>query len=122
VGPVVELRNAEAKLGTESAGSENMLRGKISPMAPASILRCHPNATVYLATNSAWLLVGPELQATLRADTGDGDLVTISQEWTSSKASAAGTCVNVFSGSTASQVRAPSRHNPAATRNEAVQP
>ena len=121
MGPVVELRKAEAKLGTESAGSESMLRGKISPMAPASILRCHPNATVYLATNSVWLL-GPELQATLRADTGDGDLVTISQEWTSSNASAAGTCVNVFSGSTASQVRAPSRHNPAATRNEAVQP
>ncbi len=114
MGPVVELRNAEAKLGTESAGSESMLRGKISPMAPAS-MRCNwPRIRLY-----CW---GPELQNTLRADTGDGDRVTISQEWTSSNASSAGTCVNVFSGSTASQHRAPSRHNPAATRNEAVQP
>ena len=121
MGPVVELRNAEAKLEPKARAVKACFEGKISPMAPASILRCHPNATVYLATNSAWLL-GPELQATLRADTGDGDLVTISQEWTSSNASAAGTCVNVFSGSTASQLRAPSRHNPAATRNEAVQP
>jgi len=30
--------------------------GEISPMAPASILRNHPNATVYLDTNSAALL------------------------------------------------------------------
>jgi len=30
--------------------------GEISPMAPASILRTHPNATVYLDTNSAALL------------------------------------------------------------------
>jgi hypothetical protein len=67
---------------------------KISPMAPASILRCHPNATAYLATNSA-LQLGPELQAPLRADTGDGDPVTI--QWTSSNASTAGACVNVFS-------------------------
>jgi hypothetical protein len=28
VGPVVELRNAEAKLGAESASSESMLREK----------------------------------------------------------------------------------------------
>ena len=41
--------------------------GEISPMAPASILRRHPNATVYLDTNSASLL-GPEMQAALRAD------------------------------------------------------
>ena len=92
-----------------------------SPCPPASILRCHPNANVYLATNSP-LLLAPELQATRRADTGDGDQETISQGWTSFNASAARTCVNVFSGFTASQVRAPSRHNPAATRNEAVQP
>ena len=32
------------------------LEGEISPMAPASILRRHPNATVYLDTNSASLL------------------------------------------------------------------
>ena len=30
--------------------------GEISPMAPASILRTHPDATVYLDTNSAALL------------------------------------------------------------------
>jgi len=41
--------------------------GEISPMAPASILRRHPNATVYLDTNSASLL-GPELQTMLKAD------------------------------------------------------
>jgi len=41
--------------------------GEISPMAPASVLRRHPNATVYLDTNSASLL-GPEMQAALRAD------------------------------------------------------
>ena len=39
--------------------------GEISPMAPASILRRHPNATVYLDTNSASML-GPALQAALR--------------------------------------------------------
>jgi glucosamine-6-phosphate deaminase len=32
------------------------VEGEISPMAPASILRTHPNATVYLDTNSATLL------------------------------------------------------------------
>src|SRR5437764_4784549 len=36
--------------------------GDISPMAPASILRRHPNATVYLDTNSASLL-SPKIQA-----------------------------------------------------------
>jgi len=40
--------------------------GKISPMAPASILRRHPNATIYLDTNSASLL-GPMLQNALRS-------------------------------------------------------
>jgi glucosamine-6-phosphate deaminase len=39
--------------------------GEISPMAPASILRTHPNATIYLDTNSASLL-GPELQRELK--------------------------------------------------------
>lgn len=37
------------------------VEGEISPLAPASILRRHPNATIYLDTNSASLL-GPELQ------------------------------------------------------------
>jgi len=32
------------------------MEGEISPMAPASILRRHPNATIYLDTNSASLL------------------------------------------------------------------
>jgi glucosamine-6-phosphate deaminase len=30
--------------------------GEVSPMAPASILRTHPNATIYLDKNSAGLL------------------------------------------------------------------
>ena len=41
--------------------------GEVSPMAPASILRRHPNATIYLDTNSASLL-GPELQSALKAN------------------------------------------------------
>jgi glucosamine-6-phosphate deaminase len=48
--------------------------GKITPMAPASILRTHPNATVYLDTNSASLLspalkdvLGTESQVALSA-------------------------------------------------------
>ena len=41
--------------------------GDISPMAPASILRRHPNATIYLDTNSASLL-GPRLKAALEAE------------------------------------------------------
>lgn len=41
--------------------------GEISPMAPASIVRRHPNATIYLDTQSASLL-GPKLQATLKAE------------------------------------------------------
>jgi len=40
--------------------------GEISPMAPASILRRHPNATVYLDTNSASML-GLTLQTALQA-------------------------------------------------------
>jgi glucosamine-6-phosphate deaminase len=39
--------------------------GSISPEAPASILRTHPNATVYLDKNSASLL-GPRLQNQLK--------------------------------------------------------
>ncbi|HVO63169.1 MAG TPA: glucosamine-6-phosphate deaminase [Terriglobales bacterium] len=39
--------------------------GEISPMAPASILRTHPNATIYLDNASASLL-GPALQAELQ--------------------------------------------------------
>jgi len=41
--------------------------GEISPMAPASILRRHPNATVYLDTNSASLLE-PALKTALDRD------------------------------------------------------
>jgi glucosamine-6-phosphate deaminase len=40
------------------------LEGTMSPMAPASILRTHPNATVYLDKQSASLL-GPALQSAL---------------------------------------------------------
>ena len=40
--------------------------GEIRPMAPASILRRHPNATVYVDTNSASLL-GSALQGELKA-------------------------------------------------------
>jgi glucosamine-6-phosphate deaminase len=40
------------------------LEGEISPMAPASILRRHPNATVYLDTDSASLL-SPGLKSAL---------------------------------------------------------
>src|SRR6516164_10023104 len=39
--------------------------GEVSPMAPASILRRHPNATIYLDTNSASLL-SPALQRSLQ--------------------------------------------------------
>ena len=38
--------------------------GAISPMAPASILRVHPNATIYLDKHSASLL-SPALQKAL---------------------------------------------------------
>lgn len=40
------------------------LEGEISPMAPASIIRRHPNATIYLDTNSASML-SPALQSAL---------------------------------------------------------
>jgi glucosamine-6-phosphate deaminase len=43
------------------------IEGEISPMVPASILRTHPNVTVYLDTHSASLL-SPALQAALKAD------------------------------------------------------
>ena len=43
------------------------LEGEISPLAPASILRRHPNATVYLDTNSASLLRA-KTQAALKAN------------------------------------------------------
>lgn len=46
---------------------QSCFEGEISPMAPASILRRHTNATVYLDTNSASLL-RPKLQAALKAD------------------------------------------------------
>jgi len=41
--------------------------GKISPMAPASILRTHPNATVYVDKNSASLL-SPGLQSVINEE------------------------------------------------------
>jgi glucosamine-6-phosphate deaminase len=47
--------------------------GEISPMAPASILRRHPNATVYLDSNSASLL-----SPTLRRELGEESQVTVS--------------------------------------------
>jgi glucosamine-6-phosphate deaminase len=40
------------------------VEGEISPMAPASILRRHPNVTVYLDKHSAALL-SPALQKPL---------------------------------------------------------
>jgi glucosamine-6-phosphate deaminase len=43
------------------------VEGEISPMAPASILRKHPNVTIYLDTHSASLL-SPPLQRALKAD------------------------------------------------------
>lgn len=39
------------------------LEGQISPMAPASILRTHPNTTIYLDTESASLLTGTTTRA-----------------------------------------------------------
>jgi len=35
---------------------KSCLEGEITPLAPASILRTHPNTTVYLDQNSAALL------------------------------------------------------------------
>lgn len=43
------------------------VEGMISPMVPASILRTHPNATVYLDKESASLL-GPALQSALNKE------------------------------------------------------
>jgi len=43
------------------------VEGDITPMVPASILRQHPNVTIYLDTHSASLL-SPKLQAALKAD------------------------------------------------------
>ncbi|MFL6306113.1 MAG: glucosamine-6-phosphate deaminase [Candidatus Sulfotelmatobacter sp.] len=40
----------------KAAAVQRCFEGEISPMAPASILRNHPNATVYLDKNSAALL------------------------------------------------------------------
>jgi len=54
--------------GTRKAQAVKVcLEGAISPTAPASILRTHPNATVYLDNNSAALL-GPALQNALHND------------------------------------------------------
>jgi len=41
-------------------------QGEISPLAPASILRTHPNAFVYLDTDSAALL-RPEVVAAFKS-------------------------------------------------------
>ena len=57
VGP--DVRKAQA--------IKNCFEGAISPMAPASILRTHPNATVYLDWGSASLL-SPALQNRLREE------------------------------------------------------
>jgi glucosamine-6-phosphate deaminase len=43
------------------------LEGEITPMTPASILRRHANATIYLDTNSASML-GPALKNSLDRD------------------------------------------------------
>ncbi|HEV2397162.1 MAG TPA: glucosamine-6-phosphate deaminase [Candidatus Sulfotelmatobacter sp.] len=44
---------------------KDCFEGGISPMHPASIIREHPNATIYLDTHSASLL-GPQLQTPIR--------------------------------------------------------
>jgi glucosamine-6-phosphate deaminase len=49
------------------------LEDAVSPLAPASILRTHPNATVYLDKSSASLL-GPALQNALNQNSGTGEL------------------------------------------------
>lgn len=48
----------------KAAAVKACLEGEIGPMAPASILRTHPNATVYLDTDSAALL-SPALRSAL---------------------------------------------------------
>jgi glucosamine-6-phosphate deaminase len=50
----------------KAAAVKACLEGEISPMAPASLLRRHPNAIVYLDPDSASLL-SPGLQSALRA-------------------------------------------------------
>jgi glucosamine-6-phosphate deaminase len=45
-------------------------QGEISPMAPASILRTHPNATVYLDKNSASLL-SPAVDTDMRIEAAE---------------------------------------------------
>ncbi len=50
----------------------NCLEGEISPLAPASILRQHPNTTVYLDSGSASRL-SAELQSTLKSQ-GQGEV------------------------------------------------
>jgi glucosamine-6-phosphate deaminase len=42
----------------KSQAVKSCLEGEISPMAPASILRNHPNVTIYLDADSASLLNG----------------------------------------------------------------
>jgi glucosamine-6-phosphate deaminase len=54
---VPEFRKAQAV--------KSCFEGHISPMLPASILRRHPNVTVYLDRDSSSLL-GPELQSRLK--------------------------------------------------------
>jgi len=56
---VPDTRKAQAVKAT--------LEAEISPMVPASILRRHPNATLYLDTNSASLL-SPALKSALTKD------------------------------------------------------
>jgi len=51
----------------KAAAVKACLEGEIRPMTPASILRRHPNATVYLDTDSASLL-SPALQRALAQD------------------------------------------------------
>jgi len=43
---------------------KNSLEGDVSPMTPASILRTHPNVTIYLDKDSAALLTSPVSTAT----------------------------------------------------------
>lgn len=50
----------------KAAAAKACLEGEIGPMVPASILRRHPNAIVYLDQDSASLL-SPALQSALRA-------------------------------------------------------
>lgn len=51
----------------KAAAVKACFEGEISPLAPASILRKHPNATIYLDTESASLL-SPALRDTLTRD------------------------------------------------------